>query len=86
MVLETFLEHKTHHHHHNHNHHRHHHKNSMAEKPNQVMEYKDLSDVMKASSHHIRKVKSERIAKAEDVDKEAENFINLKHMIFSKWI
>lgn len=83
MVLETFLKHQAHHHHHNHHHH---HKNPMAEKPNQVMEYEDLSDVMKSSSHHMRKVKRERIAKDEDVDKEAENFINLKHMKFSKWM
>lgn len=81
MVLESFLQHKTHHHHH---HHRRHHKNSMAEKPNhQVMEYDLSHDVKKASSHHMRKVKSERMAKDEDVDKEAETFINLKHMKFS---
>jgi len=85
MVPETFLQHKTHHHrHHTH----HHHMNSMAEKPNhQVMEYEDLShDVMKTSSHHMRKVKSEKKAKDEDVDKEAENFINLKHRKFNNCI
>jgi len=51
------------------------------------MEYEDLShDVMKTSSHHMRKVKSEKKAKDEDVDKEAENFINLKHRKFNNCI
>lgn len=81
MGLETFLNHKAHHLHLRH-------RNSMAEKPNhQVMEYEDLSDVMKTSSHHMmRKVKSERLARDEDVDKEAENFINLKHRKFSNCV
>ncbi|EOA35952.1 hypothetical protein CARUB_v10021213mg [Capsella rubella] len=90
MVLESFLQYKAHHHHHHHHHHHpHHHRNSsIAEKPNhQVMEYEDMTrDVMKASAHHMRKVKSERMAKDEDIDKEAEIFINLKHRKFSNCI
>ncbi|KAF8092790.1 hypothetical protein N665_0401s0037 [Sinapis alba] len=86
MVFGTFLEHNAHHHHHNSYYYYHHlHRGSMAEKPSQVMEYEDLSNVMKVSSHHKRKVKSERMAKDEDIDKEAENFIKLEHMKFSKW-
>ncbi|CAN8238717.1 unnamed protein product [Cochlearia groenlandica] len=97
MVLETFLKHGSHHHHHHHHLHLHHHHDRhrvMMAKPIQAMEYEDLSNVMiKASSHDfMRKVKSERIAKDNDddddenVDNEAEKFINLKHMKFSKCI
>ncbi|KAJ4883984.1 hypothetical protein Rs2_34077 [Raphanus sativus] len=84
MVFGNFLEHNAHHHHH-HRYHLHLHRGSMFEKPSQVMEYEDLSNVMNVSSHHKRKVKSEMMAKDEDIDKEAENFIKLEHMKFSKW-
>ncbi|KAL0701135.1 hypothetical protein Bca4012_057257 [Brassica carinata] len=84
MVFSTFLEHNSHHHHHYRYHH-HLHWVSMAETPSQVMEYEDLGNVMKVPSHHKRKVESERVAKYEDIDKEAENFIKLEHMKFRKW-
>ncbi|CAH8358914.1 unnamed protein product [Eruca vesicaria subsp. sativa] len=88
MVFGTFLEHNSHHHHHHHHRchlHLHLHRGSMAEKPRQVMEYEDLSNVMKVSSHHKRKVKSDSMAKDEDIDKEADNFIKLEHLKFNKW-
>lgn len=84
MVFSTFLEHNSHHHHH-HRYHHHRHWISMAETPSQVIECEDLSNVMKVPSHPKRKVKSEKVAKYEDIDKEAENFIKLEHMKFSKW-
>uniref|UniRef100_A0A1J3I0P8 Uncharacterized protein n=1 Tax=Noccaea caerulescens TaxID=107243 RepID=A0A1J3I0P8_NOCCA len=80
MVLENSPNHKSHHHHH--------HRNSMkesrvtyaAEEPSQVFDYADM-----------RRTKSEKmgtkeVAKEEDVDKEAEEFIKFEHRKFCKWM
>ncbi|AEE30549.1 hypothetical protein AtNW77_Chr1g0027661 [Arabidopsis thaliana] len=84
MVLGNSSSHKSHHH----QHHNHHHRDSMkefravfaAEEPIQGFEY---ADMRRSKSENMG---TREVAKAEDVDKEAEQFIKFEHTKFSKWM
>ncbi|KAL1198282.1 hypothetical protein V5N11_026948 [Cardamine amara subsp. amara] len=86
MVLGNSSNHKSHQHHDHH--HDHHHRNSMkefqtvfaVEEPSQVFEY---ADMRRSTSE---KMGTRKVAKEEDVDKEADEFIKLEHTKFSKWM
>nr|AAO41889.1 unknown protein [Arabidopsis thaliana] len=84
MVLGNSSSHKSHHH----QHHNHHHRDSMkefravfaAEEQIQGFEY---ADMRRSKSENMG---TREVAKAEDVDKEAEQFIKFEHTKFSKWM
>ncbi|CAA7023640.1 unnamed protein product [Microthlaspi erraticum] len=88
MVLENSSIHKSHHHHHQHQPH-HHHRNSMKESPRVTYAAEEQSQVFQYPD--MRRTKSENVgarevAKEDDVDKEAEEFINFEHRKFCKWM